>query len=200
MRTPPVYPRSGKRAAITDSKSTYFYRISKCYAFIYSPPRPVRQIPAPDRTDIYFTPFRWNIRRKSLLSLSDNRTMAQHNQLGKSGETIAAEYLTTHGYIVRDINWRSGKKEIDIVAYRDKTLVIVEVKTRKSDRYELPQDAVSERKIRNLMLAADAYIRAYDIRFDIRFDIITLIGDEGNFRLEHIEDAFFPPLTTHNRR
>lgn len=50
------------------------------------------------------------------------------------------------------------------------------------------------------MLAADAYIRAYDIRFDIRFDIITLIGDEGNFRLEHIEDAFFPPLTTHNRR
>ena len=64
--------------------------------------------------------------------------MAQHNQLGKTGEERATEYLISKGYIIRDINWRSGKMELDIVAYRDKTLVVVEVKTRKS-RYA-PQD------------------------------------------------------------
>ena len=50
--------------------------------------------------------------------------MAQHNQLGKTGEERAAEYLISKGYIIRDINWRSGKMELDIVAYRDKLSLI----------------------------------------------------------------------------
>ena len=104
--------------------------------------------------------------------------MAQHNQLGKTGEERAAEYLISKGYIIRDINWRSGKMELDIVAYRDKTLVVVEVKTRKN----------------NIIQATDAYIRMFDIPFDIRFDIITLVGKNEDFQIEHIEDAFLPPL------
>lgn len=120
--------------------------------------------------------------------------MAQHNQLGKTGEERAAEYLISKGYIIRDINWRSGKMELDIVAYRDKTLVVVEVKTRKNNEFLRPEEAVTLRKIKNIIQATDAYIRMFDIPFDIRFDIITLVGENEDFQIEHIEDAFLPPL------
>ena len=139
--------------------------------------------------------------------------MAQHNQLGKTVTTKYTdiklinvsdyvichnyrmkEYLISKGYIIRDINWRSGKMELDIVAYRDKTLVVVEVKTRKNNEFLRPEEAVTLRKIKNIIQATDAYIRMFDIPFDIRFDIITLVGENEDFQIEHIEDAFLPPL------
>ena len=84
--------------------------------------------------------------------------------------------------------------ELDIVAYRDKTLVVVEVKTRKNNEFLRPEEAVTFRKIKNIIQATDAYIRMFDIPFDIRFDIITLVGGNEDFQIEHIEDAFLPPL------
>ena len=111
--------------------------------------------------------------------------MARHNQLGKTGEERAAEYLISKGYIIRDINWRSGKMELDLVAYRDSTLVVVEVKTRSSHEFLRPEEAVNLRKIKNIVRATDAYIR---------FDIVTLVGDNDRFEIEHIEDAFLAPL------
>ena len=120
--------------------------------------------------------------------------MARHNQLGKTGEERAAEYLISQGYIIRDINWRSGKMELDLVAYRDTTLVVVEVKTRRNEEYLHPEEAVTLRKIRNLVRATDAYVKLFDIPFDVRFDIITLVGENDSFEIEHIEDAFLAPL------
>lgn len=120
--------------------------------------------------------------------------MARHNQLGKTGEERAAEYLISKGYIIRDINWRSGKMELDLVAYRDSTLVVVEVKTRSSHEFLRPEEAVNLRKIKNIVRATDAYIRLFNIPFEVRFDIVTLVGDNDRFEIEHIEDAFLPPL------
>lgn len=120
--------------------------------------------------------------------------MARHNQLGKTGEERAAEYLISQGYIIRDINWRSGKMELDLVAYRDTTLVVVEVKTRRNEEYLHPEEAVTLRKIRNIVQATDAYVKLFDIPFDVRFDIITLVGENDSFEIEHIEDAFLAPL------
>lgn len=120
--------------------------------------------------------------------------MARHNQLGKTGEERAAEYLISKGYIIRDINWRSGKMELDLVAYRDTTLVVVEVKTRSNLDFLRPEEAVTLRKIKNIVRATDAYIRLFNIPFEVRFDIITLVGKEEPFEIEHIEDAFPPPL------
>ena len=87
--------------------------------------------------------------------------MAQHNQLGKSGEERAAEYLISKGYIIRDVNWRSRKMELDLVAYRDTTLVVVEVKTRRNNEFLRPEEAVNLRKIKNIVRAADAYVRLF---------------------------------------
>ena len=120
--------------------------------------------------------------------------MAQHNKLGKSGEEYAAEYLTSRGYVVRDINWRSGKLELDLVAVKDNCLVVIEVKTRRNTDYAFPEEAVTESKIRHLVKAADAYVRQFDLPFEVRFDVMALIGEAPPFTVEHIEGAFVPPL------
>ena len=56
--------------------------------------------------------------------------MAQHNDFGAQGEDIAIDYLRRKGYVILDRNWRSGHREIDIVARKDDTVVFVEVKAR----------------------------------------------------------------------
>ena len=69
--------------------------------------------------------------------------MADHNDLGKLGEELAVNYLTGKGYEILERNWRNIHKEIDIIAKDGKFLVIVEVKTRKSDEYGAPDLAVT---------------------------------------------------------
>ena len=68
--------------------------------------------------------------------------MAAHNQFGIKGEEIAADYLRLKGYTILDTNWRSGHKEIDIIARFKDTIIFVEVKSRANDFYGKPQDAV----------------------------------------------------------
>lgn len=120
--------------------------------------------------------------------------MAEHNLLGKVGEDVAAEYLTKKGYFIRDRNWRKNHLELDIVAQKDDLLVVVEVKTRSTTDIKLPQEAVDMRKIRRIVIAADAYIKHHNLDCYLRFDIITVVGKEGNFHIEHIDGAFDPPL------
>lgn len=121
--------------------------------------------------------------------------MATHNALGKAGEDAAAAYLEEHGYRILHRNWHKNHLELDIVAQKDGLLVVVEVKTRTDNRYIEPQEAVNWQKIRRIVVAADAYIKHFDIDNPVRFDILTVVGQQGAFQIEHIEDAFFPPLS-----
>jgi putative endonuclease len=120
--------------------------------------------------------------------------MAKHNILGKEGEDAAVRYLIDNGYRVRHRNWRSGHYELDILAEKDNTLVSVEVKTRHTDFFYRPDEAVTAAKIRRIVLATDAYIRYFRLNMPVRFDTIAVVGDAGNFKIEHIEEAFLPPL------
>lgn len=120
--------------------------------------------------------------------------MAKHNALGKAGEDYAAAYLVKEGYVIRHRNWRCGRKELDIVAQRDGELVVVEVKTRSSDEFGAPTEAITDRKIRNIVSSADAYLRRYRVDMPVRFDVITLIGRAGHFTLDHICGAFVSPV------
>ena len=124
--------------------------------------------------------------------------MAEHNEFGKAGEAAAIEYLKERGYRIRHINWRKGHLELDIVAETDEELVIVEVKTR-SGNWELPEDSVTNAKIRRIISATDAYIKYFDVDLPARFDIISITGYEPNWIIEHIEDAFYTPLNTYRR-
>ena len=99
--------------------------------------------------------------------------MATHNDLGKWGEQRAVEYLEDKGYTICHRNWRIGHRDLDITALTEdrETLAIVEVKTRSDDTYMLPEEAVDWRKKRNLAIAANAYVRRYQISCDVRYHL-----------------------------
>lgn len=114
--------------------------------------------------------------------------MAQHNVLGGKGEDLAADYLVAKGYTILERNWRSGHKEIDIVARNNDEVVFVEVKTRFSEFFGRPEEAITPQKMKLLINAADTYLRERCIDDDARFDVICVV----NGSLRHYEGAFRP--------
>ena len=123
--------------------------------------------------------------------------MAEHNELGKWGEDEAALYLEDEGYVIIDRDWKIGKRDLDILALSPdgKTLVVVEVKTRSGDEYQQPEEAVDGRKMRNLAIAANAYVKEHQVDKELRFDIIAVVGVGHQVKcLEHLKDAFNPML------
>lgn len=120
--------------------------------------------------------------------------MAEHNIQGKLGEDLAVSFLERQGYQILHRNWRSGHKELDIVALDRGTLVIAEVKTRRNLDFGNPADAINDQKIRRIVSSADAYIRKFRLDYPVRFDIISVVTDASEPQIEHIQEAFFPPI------
>ncbi|MEY4433850.1 MAG: hypothetical protein RLZZ44_1985 [Bacteroidota bacterium] len=117
--------------------------------------------------------------------------MAEHNELGKLGEALAADYLLKNGYEIVATNWVFQKAEIDILAQKNNTLAVVEVKTRSSIDFGLPQDFVKPKKIQLLVKAVHAYVTENDLDLEVRFDIIAISKKEQEFVIEHLTDSFF---------
>lgn len=117
--------------------------------------------------------------------------MAQHNELGKLGEQMAVEFLQKNGYAILERNWVFQKAEIDIIAQKENVLAIVEVKTRSSVDFGLPQDFVRPKKIQLLVKAVNEYVIANDLDVSVRFDIVAIISEGNRFKIEHLQDAFF---------
>lgn len=118
--------------------------------------------------------------------------MAEHNELGKLGEDLAVEFLQKKGYEILHRNWVFQKAELDIVAVKKNILAIVEVKTRSSTDFGLPQDFVKSTKIKLLVKAVDEYVNVFDRDENVRFDIIGISKkSDQNFTIEHLKDAFF---------
>lgn len=116
--------------------------------------------------------------------------MGTHNQTGKIGENIACEYLIEKGYEIVEKNWTFSHKEIDIIAKKDKKIIFVEVKTRSHLAFELPKEAVTKKKQKNLVYAADNYLQLHNILEESRFDIISVLAEDKPKVIEHIQDAF----------
>jgi len=120
--------------------------------------------------------------------------MASHNQLGKQGEEIAKQYLIDNGYKILETNWKSGKYEIDIIAQKYDFLSIIEVKTRTNIEYGFPESFVTEKKMRNLVLAANKYLEQKKLDLGLRFEVIALIKIANQFQIEHFDEAFRPDM------
>lgn len=120
--------------------------------------------------------------------------MAEHNVLGNLGEERAQEYLLSKGYEILNTNWRYGQLELDIVAKKDDWLVVVEVKTRSTETFEHPEEAINMKKIRNMVNATHQYIYKTDWNGYTRFDVISVIPHGEEFYIVHIEDAFLSPV------
>ncbi len=118
--------------------------------------------------------------------------MAFHNQLGEEGEKIAIQYLKSKGYIIHHTNWRMSHLEIDVIAEDNDELVFVEVKTRSSNQFGEPEDAVDYKKEKDLIRLADVYLENLQIEVLSRFDIISIILSDSESNITHFEDAFSP--------
>ena len=104
----------------------------------------------------------------------DNRTPRQI--LGARGEKAAAKHLRRHGYKILTRNFRSGKAEVDLIARDKDWLVFVEVKTRQTEEFGAPSEAVQLEKQRNLSKAALDYLRQLgNPRIHFRFDIVEVV-------------------------
>lgn len=117
--------------------------------------------------------------------------MADHNELGKLGEELSVEFLRKNGYDILETNYVFQKAEIDIIAQKGNILAVVEVKTRSSIDFGLPQDFVKPKKIQLLVKAINEYVVSNDLDVEVRFDIIAVHKDGKQFKIEHLEDAFF---------
>ena len=118
----------------------------------------------------------------------------KNKKIGGIGEEAAAAYLLTLGFFIRCKNFRAGRSEIDLIVSCENTLVFVEVKTRKSEQYGYPEEAVNYKKEANIIRASGKYIHDQRYRGEIRYDILAIILDKkSNVKsIFHIKDAFFP--------
>jgi len=111
--------------------------------------------------------------------------------LGKNAEKEAVAFLEKSGYIILHTNFRSCFGEIDIIARENDTIVFVEVKSRSSDRFGLPQEAVSALKQRQISKTALEFLRIKGL-FDkrARFDVVSCLYSGGKLHFGLIKNAF----------
>src|ERR1700739_3828927 len=117
--------------------------------------------------------------------------MAKHNDTGALGEKMAIGYLSGKGYTILHQNWRHGHWEVDIIATQNNILHFIEIKTRRTKKFGLPEEKVSKKKLQNLINAAEVYLYENQQWKHIRFDILSILllkGQEAEFFL--IEDVF----------
>ncbi len=127
--------------------------------------------------------------------------MSDASKLGHLGEEMAVRHLTDKGYKILHRNWGLHKGyELDIVAMTPYEIVFVEVKTRSSDWFMQPEQAVNSEKVKRICMAAHAYVKQYNINMPPRFDIIAIVYQSSeNYKINHIECAFKYPLNTQRK-
>ena len=107
--------------------------------------------------------------------------------IGKLGEEKAKNYLIEKGYKILCINYKCKIGEIDLIAKDNDTIVFVEVKTRSSDAFGMPREAVNYRKQNKIRLVAQVYLKANKFYSkSCRFDVIDILKD----KITHIENCF----------
>ncbi len=114
-----------------------------------------------------------------------------HIKTGLRGENIALDYLRNEGYIIIERNYRCYLGEIDIIAKDGNILVFVEVKSRRSCKFGMPQEAVGTKKQKKISMIAMFYLHEKNLSdVNARFDIVAVYIDSGAPFVELIRDAF----------
>jgi putative endonuclease len=112
--------------------------------------------------------------------------------LGKAGEEHALRFLRQHGYEIVCQNYRTPKGEIDLIARKNNTIIFVEVKTRRSKKFGMPEEAVDDRKQDRLRSLAKYFISQYQLfELDCRFDVVSIFHEGNAVKIKHIRNAFY---------
>ena len=111
--------------------------------------------------------------------------------VGSDGEELAARLYVDQGFEVVDRNYRVTGGEIDLVVRRGRLVVFCEVKTRRSDRWGLPAEAVAWQKQQRLRRAAAQWLRDRSPgAVDVRFDVVSVMMEGAGARASQLVDAF----------
>lgn len=118
--------------------------------------------------------------------------MRAKDGVGAYGERVAARHLQQHGLVVLERNWRCPDGEVDIVAREGDALVFCEVKTRRSERYGLPVEAVVAAKTARLRRLAGRWLHESGVHAEtVRFDVVSVWPQRsGRALVEHRRGAF----------
>jgi putative endonuclease len=117
--------------------------------------------------------------------------MNQRAHLGRAGEDLAARTYESDGYEVLERNFRCGQGEIDLVLRRAATVVFCEVKTRSTDFFGDPAEAVKPAKQARLRRLAAVWLQENPVeRSNLRFDVVSVVCDRRGTRVRRLEDAF----------
>lgn len=117
--------------------------------------------------------------------------MANHNDTGKKGEQLAVDYLLANGFSLLHTNWRYSHYEIDIIASHNNILHFIEVKARRSEKFGLPEESVSNKKLQNLINAAEEFLYRFPEWKRVQFDILSVSIRPGNIvEYYFIEDVY----------
>lgn len=113
-------------------------------------------------------------------------------KLGRQGEEKAIEFLKKKGYKILDQNYYTRYGELDVICEKNREIIFVEVKTRRSNRFGLPEEAITYRKMEHMKHAALLYLSERDRPYrGLRFDVIAIrINSDGHEDIQHIENAF----------
>lgn len=118
-------------------------------------------------------------------------------ELGKAGEELAVEHLRTQGIQILEQRWKDRAYELDIIGFdpTSSEMVFVEVKTRSSNSWGRPEEAIDGRKIQRCVRAANFYLRSRHIDYPARFDVFAILFPaSGTPKIEYFKDAFYAPL------
>jgi putative endonuclease len=118
--------------------------------------------------------------------------MAAHNEFGKAGEQMAAEWLERQGFHLIFRNWKFARYELDVIASRNGILHFIEVKSRHGDLFGKPEDWVNRKKGRHLLTAGEAFQNKYPVWKLIQYDILSImLTPDGKPDFFFIEDVYW---------
>ena len=111
-------------------------------------------------------------------------------ETGNAGEQAVVEYLRSHGAMIVERNWRSGRYETDIIAVQGEYLCFVEVKTRSATGLTSPEQALTQSKRRALLRSAAAYMNMHRIQLECRIDLAAVdVWPDGSLDVRYVENA-----------
>lgn len=114
-----------------------------------------------------------------------------NKETGKLGEDIAEHFLKQNGYVILDRNFECRQGEIDIIALDKKEIVFIEVKTRTSNKYGAPSEAVNKIKQKHMLQTIKYYLYIRNLSDEfIRIDVMEVYINNNVYKVNHIKQAF----------
>lgn len=114
-----------------------------------------------------------------------------NQEIGKLGENIVAQYLKQKGYVILDRNFEARQGEIDIIALDKDEIVFIEVKTRTSNKFGAPSEAVNKIKQKHMLQTIKYYLYIRNLSEEfVRIDVIEVYIKDNEYKVNHIKQAF----------